>query len=88
MAVRTPDWNEPIREEELPDDADIADGQNTALVPCPSCGELISDEADRCPDCGDWVIAWSPATRRAIGWFWPVMVALLIGVILVLWHGL
>ncbi len=57
-------------------------------VPCPACGELMPDDAPRCAACGDWVTAWSPATERAYGWLWPVVVALLVGVILVIWNKL
>ena len=88
MAIRDTDFDDPIGDDELPDEADLADGENLAVVPCPSCGEMMPDDADQCASCGDWVTAWSPATRRASGWFWPVMVAVLVVVILVYWHGL
>jgi RNA polymerase subunit RPABC4/transcription elongation factor Spt4 len=88
MVIRDTDWNAPIGDDELPDEDDLIDGENPAVVPCPSCGELIPDDADQCASCGDWVIAASSATERAAGWFWPVVVAGLVLVILVFWHGL
>ncbi len=88
LALRHIEWDEPIRDDELPDEADLAESENVAVVPCPSCGAMIADEAERCRVCGDWVIRSSPAAQRASGWFWPVMVAVLVGVILVFWHGL
>ena len=82
------DWDDPIRDDEFPDEADTVDGDNPALVPCPACGELMADDAPQCAACGDWVTAWSPATERAHGWLWPMIVALLVGVILVIWNKL
>jgi len=35
-----------------------------------------------------WVEDLSPAWQRSLGWFWPVMVAMLVAVILVYWLGL
>ena len=43
-----------FQEHELPDHADTADGDEPAEVPCPFCGEMISEEAQRCPECGDF----------------------------------
>lgn len=81
----------PLRDDEWPDEED-EDGEDRESdddeVPCPSCGEAIFDDAPRCPYCGAWVEAISPAERRARTWRWPILVALLIAVILVLWHGL
>jgi len=55
---------------------------------CAVCGHTIFEDAPRCPHCGHWLFEDSPAARRSRGWFWPTMVALLVAVILVLWHGL
>lgn len=88
MGIHQTDWDDPIRDDELPDEADLAEGEMLALVPCPSCGVPMPDDAERCGACGDWVTHRSPAEQRALGWFWPVMVAVLVGLILVFWHGL
>jgi hypothetical protein len=45
-------------------------------------------EAIRCPYCGWFVTEESPAEQRARGWFWPIMVGLLVALILVMWSGL
>ncbi|HOA72922.1 MAG TPA: protein NinF [Phycisphaerae bacterium] len=63
------------------DDADEA-------ISCAGCGRRLHVLAAVCPHCGEWVLDDSPAARRSRGWFWPIMVALLIAVILVLWSGL
>jgi len=75
------DWADDADDEEAEDD----------IGPCPRCGAPIHVLTPRCPRCGTWVAAeavQSPAAERARGWFWPVMVALLIAIILVFWMRL
>ena len=73
---------------DLPQEIDLDDDDENGTVNCPACGRLIHEEAPRCPYCGEWVIDdLTPAEERSRGWFWPVMVALLVGLILVVWHG-
>lgn len=64
------------------------DDEDEDLVNCPTCNRAIREDAPRCPHCGQWVLDDTPAAARARGWFWPVMIALLIAVILVMWHRL
>ena len=72
-----------------PQAMDLAeDGSDFEFVDCPVCGESIPEDAPRCPSCGQWLIGDTPAARRSRGWFWPVAVAILVAVILVIWHGL
>jgi len=68
-----------------PDGEDDDDG---GVVDCPFCREWISEHAPRCPHCGQWIAGDSLAARRSSGWFWPVMVAVLVAVIVVIWCGL
>lgn len=74
------DWADAADDDEDEDD----------VGPCPNCGATVHVLAQRCPHCGVWIDSEtmrSTAARRARGWFWPVMVALLIAVILVFWMG-
>ena len=74
---------------DLPQDIDLVENpDDEATVNCPSCGKQIYEDAVLCPYCGQWISTHSPATARSFGWFWPVMIAILIAVILVMWHGL
>lgn len=71
---------------DLTDEDDSYDDED--LIRCPSCGRMVHGLAAVCPNCGEWFVSDSPATQRSRGWFWPLMVALLLLVILVLWAGL
>lgn len=80
-------WTPDDRDAPQPEDL-IEDDESSDTIPCPICGEEVHEDAPRCPHCGQWLIGDTPTARRARGWFWPVMIALLIAVILVMWHGL
>jgi predicted nucleic acid-binding Zn ribbon protein len=74
---------------DMPQKIDLLIGdQEEDTIVCPSCGKSVYEDADLCPHCGQWILDDSPAAERARGWFWPVMVALLIAIILVMWLGL
>jgi len=74
---------------DMPQDFDLAYGDDDRdVIDCPSCGKAVYEGADLCPHCGQWILEDSPAFERSQGWFWPIMVAILIAVILVMWFGL
>ncbi|HSW46122.1 MAG TPA: hypothetical protein VLM89_11195 [Phycisphaerae bacterium] len=74
---------------DAPQAIDLEGDDEEDLVECPRCGRSFYAEAPRCPGCGYWVEDnVSPAASRSRGWFWPIMVAVLVAVILVLWHGM
>jgi predicted nucleic acid-binding Zn ribbon protein len=74
---------------DAPQDMDLDDAaEGGSSDECPICGRTIAEGASRCPHCGQWLFGETAAGQRARGWFWPVMVALLVALILVLWHGL
>ncbi len=76
------DWPEG---EEFEEDGSEADSDE---VPCPACGEPVYDDAEKCPHCGEWITPLAGADRRSRTWLWPILVAGLIVLILVAWHGL
>lgn len=91
MAYEDFDPDDPDAPQEM--DLDTGDDEEDARD-CPFCGRAMHWDALKCNHCGQWLVrdpallADSPAGERARGWFWPVMVAVLIAVILVIWHGL
>lgn len=63
------------------------DDDDTATEECPACGREVYADVPRCPGCGAWLDE-SFAERQSRRWLWPVIVAVLVAVILVFWHGL
>ena len=54
-------------------------------LPCPSCGEPVYEEADRCPHCGDYITPGrGPATRNLPRWMLVLGVIGVIGTVLAL----
>jgi cytidine deaminase len=49
--------DQPDEVNEGPDeiDADLMDDDLEQLVPCPACGRAISEFAQQCSHCGDWI---------------------------------
>jgi hypothetical protein len=77
------DRDDPQRE----DIADL-DRDDDGFDRCLACGRAVYEGVPKCPYCGQWLLDDSEAAKRSRGWLWPVMIALLIAVILVMWHGL
>ena len=59
-----------------PDDTDYD------TVACPHCGAEISELAEQCPSCGDWIISGGATNRRRPVF---VIVALLLIILVLLW---
>jgi hypothetical protein len=65
------DDEDDVEYSEFSADTDAEDGDDggdendePAEVPCPYCGDLISEEAERCPACGNYVTG-EDAPRQA-----------------------
>ncbi len=80
----------PPGEDEWPDEEDLDDDfdEDSDETACPACGSPVYEDAEKCPHCGQWITPLSGAERRSRTWLWPILVAVLIVIILVVWHGL
>ena len=88
------DWqdrypNDAFDEDELEEDAegpqacDLSEDNEHDIVACPACGGGISELAERCPLCGEWIVRGpGPSGRRRL--FLAAIAALLI-VLLLIW---
>ena len=68
-------------DDDLDYDYDEDDSGEVVLVPCPACGERIYEEAERCPECGEW-IARGLTAWRGKPWLWIVLGLLGIGAVI------
>jgi hypothetical protein len=59
------DWETGEWDEDAPDDED----GESLTVPCPSCGEQIYEEAERCPCCGEYVVHSSRVWQGKPSWW-------------------
>ena len=74
---------------DAPQDIDLQEGDDLDLEECPNCGRVDPGIGQPVPLLRYmWTRAEHSSTRpqdRSRGWFWPVMVAVLIAIILVMW---
>ncbi len=65
---------------DLPQERDLVDDDDdqTPTVDCPSCGREIAEFADRCPYCGDWVVAGGDTSTAASRRLWPIVVVIIL----------
>jgi len=78
---------EALEDPEGPQECDLlAPDDEVDTVPCPNCGAEISDIADHCPHCGEWVVLGvdSPLSNRTLLIAAVVFLALLLVVYLTL----
>jgi predicted RNA-binding Zn-ribbon protein involved in translation (DUF1610 family) len=59
-----------------------SDDDGADVVPCPSCGVELYDDAEQCPNCGEYVVHRSNVWHGK-PWWWVILG--LAGVIAVLW---
>jgi hypothetical protein len=65
---------------DAPEDPDVDDADwnpDPAEVPCPYCKREISEDAERCPHCGSYILH-SGAPRPARPWWWVALISLVL----------
>lgn len=80
------DWrgDDPLDDREGPQECDVeSDSDDLAVVPCPACRRDVSELADRCPHCGDWIVqdAAAGSARKPL----LIVIAILLLIALLLW---
>lgn len=86
-AMREADDDNPLTEDEWPDESDMDDDE-MPLVRCPECRRMIAEDSPQCPHCRTWITEASPGAERRKSVASVLIVLVLIGIILVVWHGL
>ena len=73
----------PAEDPEGPQECDLQLDDDWETIACPACGRAISELAECCPHCGEWVIRRSgPSGGRRLVY---AVLALLLVVLLLIW---
>lgn len=76
------EWEEPDEEGEYDDD-------DLDTIACPNCGAAVYEDAEQCPQCGEYLIrgSTSPLVGRGIIYRWLALagIAAVIASILLFW---
>ncbi len=84
--LRDADYNNPLRDDEWPDDNDAADDDaSTDVVPCPACGAMVAEDTQQCPNCKQWITARDTDRRGIRRWVWAIA-AVMVFIILMYWR--
>ena len=51
-------------------------------IPCPACGNMIYDDTDKCPHCGEWIMPLASHARMPA---WIRLTAAIVAVAFLLW---
>jgi len=80
-----PDDSDDDIDPEGPDESEMDYSDEPDLEVCPNCRRMISEEAERCPHCGEWVNpGQAPMSARA----WIVIVLVIVAMIVLLLRSL
>lgn len=67
-----PHADEPLSEDEFPDEADLVDEEDDVLatiVHCPACGAAMHEDSPQCPSCREWVAPGAAHWRQSPKWY-------------------
>lgn len=67
--------------DEFPNESDTDDADEPEFVECPFCRKSISEDADRCHHCGNFIVPDDPGPRRIKAW---IMVGIVLAIVAVL----
>jgi predicted nucleic acid-binding Zn ribbon protein len=71
-----------LEDRELPDRSDMDSFDEPSLDACPYCRKMISEDAERCHHCGQY-INQEDAPRQLQAWMWVGII--LLGISFVVW---
>ena len=63
---------------EGPDPSEMDDSDEPDLEVCPNCRKMITEETERCPYCGEYII---PSQAPMPVWMWVVIILIVVGML-------
>lgn len=73
--------DEELDDRELPDERDVDEDDEPAIVPCPYCGKGMLEESEVCPHCRNYISREDAPPQRRRPLLIVVIVLLLVGVL-------
>jgi hypothetical protein len=75
-------------DDDSPRKEDVDDEEDESLgdAICPSCREVVTEDTQKCPHCGDWITPEHPASHGWRRWFFVVVVLVMLWAVL-RWMG-
>lgn len=64
--------------DEGPDEPDRDDDDAPAEMACPSCRATVTEDTQKCPQCGDWITPVDPGRRGWRGMVWAGVITLMV----------
>jgi predicted nucleic acid-binding Zn ribbon protein len=64
MAYDDSDSDDDLDDRDDPNESDMDEDDEPVLIPCPYCGEEISEDAEHCPECGKYISSEDAVRRR------------------------
>jgi len=71
-----------IEDREFPDESDMDDSDEPALVECPNCRKMIVEDTEWCHQCG-WYLEREPGSRTP---YWVMAIVLAIVLTFLFWR--
>lgn len=59
---------EELGDSEMPDQADVREGEESGTYPCPYCGKDVYEDAIRCPHCHRYVSREEARAHHPMQW--------------------
>ena len=69
-----------------PDESDTDDSDDPALVPCPFCRKSISEDAEICPHCRNYISREDASIRTSWRPIWIIVAAVLALAAVATWY--
>jgi hypothetical protein len=67
----------------LPLEQDLCgDGDDLPEMICPNCRGVVTEDTQKCPHCGDWIVAQSPSQGGWRRWLFVAVVLMMLYAVL------